>query len=241
MSSTIKLKRTANTGYTPDSNVIHLGELFLNYTDGQLFFTDANGRLYYLQATHVGYSFQTVNVNGQVIVASQGNTVLGIANDQTILLNVSGNTINIAANVPAIVAPVYAQANAAYAQANSAFDAANNAANTASAALNLANGALVVWNANATIDVSNVGRLLYHNTASVISVSLPTNANAAISLGDVFTVITGSGSGNTVIVPLAGVTLRTANSTLSGNCNVAANIVARVRKTELNIWYVDRS
>lgn len=243
--SRIQLKRTANTGFTPDANLLSLGELLLSYNDGFLYFADQNGNIYQIGAQLVPYSIQSINVNGTMLTATQGNTTItllpGDASLNIVGNNGGNNIITLTANVAFIAGPAYAQANAANALAQSAYTQANIALTTAQ------NAPFLNLTSSITFSNTNVGGLIWCNVsgAGILTISINTNSNVPVPIGGgepTFVLVTGQGrTGNTVIVPLSGVTLKTANSTLSGNCNVAPNIVCRIYHVDANTWFAERS
>ncbi len=265
MSSTIKLKRSGNTGFKPDQTNISLGELFLNYQDGTLYFKDSNNRIFFLQATLMSYSFSTINVNGTLLNASQNNIKLDLTSDQSLILtpNVQLNSINISSNLvdsymstslnqaPTCNAlysgllVTYGAAQSAYAQANTAYSQANLATSIANSANASANGSLSSLNnqnANYTITINDADDTIYHNTSTAITYTLPTFAIAPIPLGKTIKVISGFGAGTITISPASGVSLWLANSaTANGNQTISARIVGKLTHLEPNVWSLEKS
>lgn len=118
---------------------------------------------------------------------------------------------------------------------NVEYNTVNSIANGSSSAM------FNLQNANYTIALTDMNKVLYHNISQSNTFSINTAANVPIPLGASFVVVNGSASGNVNIAPVVGVTLRTSNTTLSGNCNVVANGICTVYKVELNTWVAERA
>ena len=180
MASVIRLRRSANTGEVPDVNTISLGELLLNYSDGMLYLRDANNNLYAIQAHLVGYSFQSINVNGVTIVATQGNTLLTIygSNSVSVIANAINNSLtfssNVSDNLACTAVDIPSSANQASFLRN-IIDVANDQANAAYAEANTANAVAQVAFTQANSAFAEA------NTANTVAQSASTQANSAFA------------------------------------------------------------
>lgn len=75
MSTTIKLKRSANTGVQPTANILDFGELFLNYADGLVYYKDSTGNIQFLNSA--GQASRTAFLLAPVIWGGNPNSVYG--------------------------------------------------------------------------------------------------------------------------------------------------------------------
>jgi len=103
----IQVKKSGVQGQTPSS--LNHGELALNYADGILYYKTAQGAIGMLSSASGmgGFTFSTINVNSQLIVATSNTDVLGFnsSNGITLSTNTTSKQITIDGSV------VYNEAN----------------------------------------------------------------------------------------------------------------------------------
>jgi hypothetical protein len=163
MSTTIKLKKSGETGNTPTSGELEYGEIALNYADGILYYKDATNNISQISGTSAN-TFETINANGTLVIADSNTDILSINSgdgidvigdglSDTITINVrfndtvTSNNLTEAATANA-VKTAYDLANTANITAALAYDAANNrvlkAGDTMTGQLNISSGGLLV-------------------------------------------------------------------------------------------------
>jgi hypothetical protein len=151
MSNTaIRLKKSGATGNTPTG--LAYGELALNYADGKLYYKNSLGGTSYITNQ---FSFDTINANSSLILATSGSDTLSFVagNNITISTNTTTKTITINASVSggSDPGPAFDKANAAFAAQNSTFILANSAFAHANAAYEKANTGTTALDVNADI------------------------------------------------------------------------------------------
>ena len=88
MSNTsIQLKKSGQTGNIPPS-LAH-GEVAINYADGKLYYKTAGNTISYINNQ---YSFETINVNGSLILATSTTDTLNFQSGNNITLSANGLT-----------------------------------------------------------------------------------------------------------------------------------------------------
>jgi hypothetical protein len=125
MSNTaIKLKKSGVTGNTPTG--LANGELALNFADGKLYYKNSLGGTSYISNQ---LSFDTINANSSLILATSGSDTLSFVAGNNIIIstNTTTKTITINASVAggSDPEPAFDRANAAFNHANAAFAKAN--------------------------------------------------------------------------------------------------------------------
>jgi hypothetical protein len=171
----IQLKKSADTGNTPASANLAYGELALNYADGKLFYKN---NLDQIKSIYLPNLYETVNVNGTLLVPTSATEILTFKPDNYITVTgVSSNdTIIIGETISPIALYANAMAIASYAHANASYDKANAANIIAQAAFNDSNtrlstsGGTVSGNVTITGNLSVQGTLISVNT-QVLSVT----------------------------------------------------------------------
>lgn len=163
----IQIKRSDESGNTPNSSILNYGELAINYADGLLFYKNSLNQIRSIRTQDV---FESINVGGNLLLPTSPSDILTINSANGIVLTACtlNDTIVIGENLTPIINIAFTQANAAYDHANAAYNAANtgtgtfansaydqaNTANaTAQAAFNQANTANTL--AQAAFDVAN--------------------------------------------------------------------------------------
>lgn len=241
------------------------GFLYFRDNQGRLFALQATIMSYAFTTINVNTTLLTSSLNATVLSMNTDSTlsIIGTPANNSILLSLSPQTNN-------AIASAYAQANLAYTAANLALNTATvslngtnilttagiNFNNTASINVSaVANGTgqvnvaftsnlsvvrFNVQNANYTLALSDVNGTVYHNIAPSNGYFINTVANSGWQLGDFVRIIAGSGSGNVNIAPVTGVTLRAANTILSGNVNVPGNNIVTIEMIETNVWLAGR-
>lgn len=189
MSNTaIKLKKSGATGNTPSG--LDYGELALNYADGKLYYKNSLGGTSYITNQ---FSFDTINSNSSLILATSGSDTLSFAagNNVTISTNTTTKTITINASIAggSDPGPAFDRANAAYSHANAAYDAANtggdpwvrtqanNAYDKANSGASFANAAFTEANtahiiAQAAYDKANTGTTALDVNADIVAFTI---------------------------------------------------------------------
>ena len=196
MSNTaIRLKKSGVTGNTPTG--LANGELALNYADGKLYYKNSLGGTSYITNQ---FSFDTINANSSLILATSGSDTLSfVAGDNiTIGTNTTTKTITINASVSggSDPGPAFDRANAAYntantggdpwvrTQANNAYDAANSSGSFANSAFLTANSAYASQNitsasanaafahANAAYAKANTGTTALDVNADIVAFTI---------------------------------------------------------------------
>lgn len=97
-----------------------------------------------------------------------------------------------------------------------------------------------IQEANYQFTLSDVGKHVYHKTASTPTYTVPTNATIAFQIGAAITVASGpAGTGNITVTPAGGVTLRQAGTTNTGNRTIAANAMVTLLKVDIDDWLIN--
>jgi len=125
MSNTaIKLKKSGVTGNTPTG--LANGELALNFADGKLYYKNSLGGTSYISNQ---FSFDTINANSSLILATSGSDTLSFVagNNITISTNTTTKTITINSTSGGDPSFAFDKANAAFNKANSALANTNGA------------------------------------------------------------------------------------------------------------------
>jgi hypothetical protein len=214
----IQLKKSGQTGNVPSS--LSHGEIALNYADGKLYYKNSSNVITYINNQD---TFSTVNVGGNLILASSPTSTLSFeaGNNISLQTDVLTNKIIIATTGSATDSTARDNANAASSYANSSFAVANSgslyangAFTTANSAGSYANAAFIKAN-SAYASQNTTGS--YANAAFLKANSALANSNNAIFDGNL------NVTGKLTITESAGdeggqLQLATAqtNSTLSG-------------------------
>lgn len=189
MSNTsIQLKKSGQTGNVP-STLSH-GEVAINYADGKLYYKNASNVITYISNQ---FSFETINVDGSLILATSPTDTLNIKSGNNIYFQVDGlnNRITINANTSSLDQTARDTANSAGSYANAAFlqaNAAYNLANTISGgsvdvfARDTANAAFI--QANAAFNAANTGGSGTDQTARDTANAAFVQANAAFAVAN---------------------------------------------------------
>jgi hypothetical protein len=182
MSNTsIQLKKSGATGNTPTG--LSFGEVAINYADGKLYYKNSLGETSYISNQ---FSFDTINANNSLILATGvSDTLSFVAGDNiSINTNTATKTIVISATSGGSTSGgiyangAFAQANAAYTHANAAFNAANTGgSSTDSVARTTANAAYT--HANAAFNAANTGGSSTDSVARTTANAAFVQANAA--------------------------------------------------------------
>ena len=211
MSNTsIQLKKSGQTGNTPPS--LAYGEVALNYADGRLYYKTASNVISYITNQ---YSFSTINVGGNLILATTGSDTLTLqaGNNIGFITDSLNNKITITGTAVSLDQFARDWANSAGSYANAAFAAANSSSSSSSSGGSYANAAFI--QANAAYAKANAGggaaSYIYNGTSNVYFAS----ANGSI-LANV--------AGNTILTITAnGFTTSGTSGDLSGANNIYAN------------------
>jgi len=89
-----------------------------------------------------------------------------------------------------------------------------------------------------TFALSDRGKLVRHNHATAHAFTIPAVATVAWEVGDTIPVTNANGSGVVTITPAAGVTLRQAGTTNTGNRSLAANGLATLTMVAADEWLI---
>jgi hypothetical protein len=115
--TTIQLKRSPISGNTPNPGDISHGEVAINYADGKLYYkTDIDT----VESIYTASTFETMNVNGTLLIAGSPTDVLNIKTANGI--SVSACTVTDTITIDETLSPII---NLAFDKANAAFEVAN--------------------------------------------------------------------------------------------------------------------
>lgn len=123
--TSIQIKKSGSTGNTPAD--LNYGEIALNYADGKIFYKNWLNSIDYITNQD---TFNTVNANSTLLIATSSTDVLTITPGSGISIDANSTTksVVITATGNATTASVYA--NGAFGQANAAYAIANSLSNT---------------------------------------------------------------------------------------------------------------
>lgn len=179
----IQLKKSADTGNTPSSANLAYGELALNYTDGKLFYKN---NLDQIRSIYLPNLYETVNVNGTLLVPTNATEILTFKPDNYITFTgVSGNdTIIIGETISPIALYANAMAIASYAHANASYDKANAANIIAQAAFNDSNTRLSTSGGTVSGNVTITGNLTVQGTLTSVNTQVLSVTDSLIELAN---------------------------------------------------------
>lgn len=179
----IQLKKSADTGNTPSAANLAYGELAINYADGKLFYKND---LDQIKSIYLPNLYETVNVNGTLLVPTSATEILTFKPSDYITVNgVSGNdTIIIGETISPIALYANAMAIAAYAHANASYDKANAANIIAQAAFNDSNTRLSTSGGTVTGNVIITGNLTVQGTLTSVNTQVLSVTDSLIELAN---------------------------------------------------------
>lgn len=179
----IQLKKSAGTGNTPSAANLAYGELALNYTDGKLFYKN---NLDQVKTIYLPNLYETVNVNGTLLVPTSATEILTFKPDNYITVTgVSGNdTIIIGETISPIALYANATAIASYAHANASYDKANAANIIAQAAFNDSNTRLSTSGGTVSGNVTITGNLTVQGTLTSVNTQVLSVTDSLIELAN---------------------------------------------------------
>lgn len=179
----IQLKKSADTGNTPSSANLAYGELALNYADGKLFYKND---LEQIKSIYLPNLYETVNVNGTLLVPTSATEILTFKPDNYINVNgVSGNdTIIIGETISPIALYANAMATASYAHANASYDKANAANIIAQAAFNDSNTRLSTSGGTVSGSLTVTGNLTVQGTLTSVNTQVLSVTDSLIELAN---------------------------------------------------------
>lgn len=179
----IQLKKSADTGNTPASANLAYGELAINYADGKLFYKN---NLDQIKSIYLPNLYETVNVNGTLLVPTSATEILTFKPSDYITVNgVSGNdTIIIGETISPIALYANAMAIASYAHANASYDKANAANIIAQAAFNDSNTRLSTSGGTVTGNVTITGNLTVQGTLTSVNTQVLSVTDSLIELAN---------------------------------------------------------
>lgn len=179
----IQLKKSAGTGNTPSAANLAYGELALNYTDGKLFYKN---NLDQVKTIYLPNLYETVNVNGTLLVPTSATEILTFKPDNYITFTgVSGNdTIIIGETISPIALYANATAIASYAHANASYDKANAANIIAQAAFNDSNTRLSTSGGTVSGNVTITGNLTVQGTLTSVNTQVLSVTDSLIELAN---------------------------------------------------------
>jgi hypothetical protein len=231
MSTTIKLKKSGQTGNIPSNTELDFGELALNYADGVLYYKNASNDIAEISGTSAN-TFETINANGTLLIADSNTDVLTISPGTGI--NVTGNALTDSVEVSVRFNDnLTSQATDLVATANSV----NAAANIAYAAYNKANAPITikeVYASNAAVvnTFSNISTIQFDADSGMAVVDEGNNA-VTIQLNSTFKTWNVNGGPGLVAFGLDTVNFVSANGiTLSAN-NLSSPKTFTIDATEL--------
>jgi hypothetical protein len=179
----IQLKKSADTGNTPSAANLAYGELAINYADGKLFYKND---LDQIKSIYLPNLYETVNVNGTLLVPTSATEILTFKPDNYInVTGVSGNdTIIIGETISPIALYANAMAIASYAHANASYDKANAANIIAQAAFNDSNTRLSTSGGTVTGNVTITGNLTVQGTLTSVNTEILSVTDSLIELAN---------------------------------------------------------
>lgn len=231
MSTTIKLKKSGQTGNVPSNTELDFGELALNYADGVLYYKNASNDISEISGTSAN-TFETINANGTLLIADSNTDVLTITPGTGI--NVTGNALTDSVEVAVRFNDnLTNQQTDLVATANSV----NAAANIAYAAYNKANAPITikeVYASNAAVvnTFANISTIQFDADSGMAVVDEGNNA-VTIQLNSTFKTWNINGGPGLVAFGLDTVNFLSANGiTLSAN-NLSSPKTFTIDATEL--------
>ena len=179
----IQLKKSADTGNTPASANLAYGELALNYADGKLFYKN---NLDQIKSIYLPNLYETVNVNGTLLVPTSATEILTFKPDNYITVTgVSSNdTIIIGETISPIALYANAMAIASYAHANASYDKANAANIIAQAAFNDSNTRLSTSGGTVSGSLTVTGNLTVQGTLTSVNTQVLSVTDSLIELAN---------------------------------------------------------
>ncbi len=179
----IQLKKSADTGNTPGTANLSYGELAINYADGKLFYKN---NLDQIKSIYLPNLFETVNVNGTLLVPTSATDILTFKPDAYInITGASGNdTIIISESISPIALYANAMAIASYAHANASYDKANVANSLAQAAFNDSNTRLSLSGGTVSGNVTITGNLTVQGTLTSVNTQVLSVTDSLIELAN---------------------------------------------------------
>lgn len=179
----IQLKKSADTGNTPSAANLAYGELAINYADGKLFYKND---LDQIKSIYLPNLYETVNVNGTLLVPTSATEILTFKPSDYITVNgVSGNdTIIIGETISPIALYANAMAIASYAHANASYDKANAANIIAQAAFNDSNTRLSTSGGTVSGSLTVTGNLTVQGTLTSVNTEVLSVTDSLIELAN---------------------------------------------------------
>lgn len=189
MATTIRIKKSGQTGNIPTSGDLEFGELAINYADGIIYYKDASNNIQLISGVK-GNTFETINANGTLLIADSNTDILTLTPGDGI--SITGNaitdtvTINVQFNDTVSSNSIITAATAN--SVKTAYDTATAAANTVMVSLDsgstLSSKKLNFVNtANATIVVTDNG----DGNANIAIETFAVGGSSSIIKSDKFT------------------------------------------------------
>lgn len=179
----IQLKKSGDSGNTPVTANLEYGELAINYADGKLFYKND---LDQLKSIYLPNLFETVNVNGTLLVPTTATEILTYKPDGYISISgASGNdTIIIGESISPIALYANAMSTASYAHANAGYNAANSANLLAQAAYNDSNTRLSTSGGTVSGSLTVTGNLTVQGTLTSVNTEVLSVTDSLIELAN---------------------------------------------------------
>ncbi len=179
----IQLKKSGDTGNTPAAANLAYGEIALNYTDGKLFYKN---NLDQIKSIYLPNLYETVNVNGTLLVPTSAKEILTFKPDAYI--NITGSSGNDTIIISESISPIALYANAmaisSYAHANASYDKANAANSLAQSAFNDSNTRLSTSGGTVSGNVTITGNLTVQGTLTSVNVDVLSVTDSLIELAN---------------------------------------------------------
>lgn len=181
--TTIQLKKSGDTGNTPLVADLSYGELAINYADGILFYKND---LDEIKQIYLPNLYETVNVNGTLLVPTSASDILTFKPDSYIqIIGSSGNdTIIISETISPVALYANAMSVASYAQANASYDKANASSNLAQSAFDSSNTKFSSSGGTVGGDVTITGNLTVQGTTTTANTETLTVTDSLIQLAN---------------------------------------------------------
>ena len=172
--------------------------------------------------------------------ANLAQSAFNTANSSNSLAQSAFNGANSSAN---LAQAAFNEANSATNLAQSSFSVANTANTLAQASFNAANNAgtiipQVLFTADATLALSDLGKHLYSTLSTANTITIPDNGTVVWPVGSAITIVN-QGTANISLVQASGVSLYMAGNTTSSSRNVASYGMATLLNVSANVWFIN--
>ena len=167
-------------------------------------------------------------------------SAFGVANTAETSAQSAFSAANSSAN---LAQAAFNEANSATNLAQSSFSVANTANTLAQASFNAANNAgtiipQVLFTADATLALSDLGKHLYSTLSTANTITIPDNGTVVWPVGSAITIVN-QGTANISLVQSSGVSLYMAGNTTSSSRNVASYGMATLLNVSANVWFIN--